>query len=78
MNPFQALQRVGQLISNPLGTMQQEMLRKMQQSNPQKFNEINKMLAGKTEQQQREMFQNLAKERGIDVNQFANQFGIKL
>jgi len=36
------------------------------------------MIDGKSEAQQKEMFQNLAKERGLDVNQFASQFGIKL
>lgn len=50
----------------------------MQQSNPQKFNQIQQMLSGKSETQQKEMFMNLAKERGIDINKFANQFGIKL
>ena len=65
-------------MSNPLGTMQREMLEKMRRSNPQKFGQVSKMLEGKTEEQQKEMFQNLAKERGIDVTQFANQFGIKL
>lgn len=74
MNPFQALK----FMTNPIGTMQQQMLQRMQQSNPQKFAEIQKMLNGKSEAQQKEMFTNLAKERGIDINQFANQFGIKL
>ena len=74
MNPFQALK----LMQNPLGAMQQQMLRKMQAQNPQKFNQIMQMIDGKSEAQQKEMFQNLAKERGLDVNQFASQFGIKL
>ena len=74
MNPFQALK----LIQNPLGAMQQQMLSKMQAQNPQKFNQIMQMLNGKSEAQQKEMFKNLAKERGIDINQFASQFGIKL
>lgn len=74
MNPFQALK----LIQNPLGAMQQQMLQQMQQTNPQKFQQVKAMLDGKSPDQQREMFMNLAKERGIDVNQFASQFGIKL
>jgi hypothetical protein len=36
------------------------------------------MLQGKTEAQQREMAENMARERGIDLNQLAAQFGIKL
>ena len=74
MNPFQALK----FIQNPLGAMQQQMLQKMQAQNPQKFNQVMQMISGKSDAQQKEMFQNLAKERGIDVNQFASQFGIKL
>ena len=50
----------------------------MQQSNPEKFRQIQQMLSGKSDAQQKEMFMNIAKERGIDINQFANQFGIKL
>lgn len=74
MNPFQALK----FLQNPLGAMQQQMLEKMQKSNPQKFAQIQQMINGKTEEQQKEMFTNIAKERGIDINQFASQFGIKL
>lgn len=54
------------------------MLEKMQKSNPQKFAQIQQMINGKTEEQKKEMFTNIAKERGIDINQFASQFGIKL
>ena len=74
MNPFQALK----FMQNPLGAMQQQMLQRMQQSNPQKFAQIQQMLSGKSDAQMKEMFTNLAKERGIDINQFANQFGIKI
>ena len=74
MNPFQALK----FMQNPLGAMQQQMLEKMQKSNPQKFKQVKDMLNGKSPEQQKEMFMNIARERGIDVNQFASQFGIKL
>lgn len=36
------------------------------------------MIKGKDDEQLREMATNIAKERGIDLNQFASQFGIKL
>lgn len=36
------------------------------------------MMRGKNENQIKEMANNIAKERGIDLNQFASQFGIKL
>ena len=54
------------------------MLGKMQSQNPQKFNEIMQMVKGKDDTQLKEMAQNIASERGIDLNQFASQFGIKL
>ena len=36
------------------------------------------MTNGKNEGQMKEMAMNIAKERGIDLSQFASQFGIKL
>lgn len=54
------------------------MLAKMRNQNPQKFQQIQQMLNGKNDAQQKEMFMNIAKERGIDVQKFASQFGIKL
>lgn len=36
------------------------------------------MLNGKNESQMREFVNNVAKERGIDLNAFASQFGMKL
>ena len=42
------------------------------------FNQVQQMIQGKNETQLKEMAQNIAKERGIDLNSFANQFGIKL
>lgn len=36
------------------------------------------MLSGKNENQMREFVNNVAKERGIDLNAFASKFGMKL
>ncbi len=36
------------------------------------------MIQGKSEAQLKEVANNIAKERGIDLETFANQFGIKL
>ena len=54
--------------------MQQQMLARMQRQDPQKFNQIKMMIDGKSEAQLREIAQNIASERGIDLNQFASQF----
>jgi len=39
---------------------------------------MQEMVSGKSEGDLRQTAMNLAKERGIDINQFASQFGIKL
>ena len=50
----------------------------MQQSNPELYNRAMQMIQGKNDSQLKEIAQNIAKERGIDLSEFANQFGIKL
>ena len=74
INPFQAMKAV----NNPMGFIQQQMLEKMKNQNPQMFNQVQQMINGKNETELKQMAQNIAKERGIDLNSFANQFGIKL
>ena len=39
---------------------------------------VQKMVSGKSDEQLREMAENIARERGIDLKQFAGQFGIKM
>ena len=47
----------------------------MRASNPQRFEQGMAVLRGKSEAQQKEIAQNMARERGItDVNQFARSF----
>ena len=72
-NPFQTFQSA---MKNPMSAIQQNMLRKMQAQNPQRFKEVMNVLGGKSEDEQKEMAENLAKERGIDLKQFASQFGM--
>lgn len=36
------------------------------------------MISGKNEAQQKEIAENIAKERGIDLKSFASNFGIKI
>lgn len=55
-----------------------QMLQRMQRQNPQRFNEVRSMLNGKNDVQLREMAENIASERGVNLNEFASQFGIKL
>ena len=77
MNPFQAMQNMKQVMSNPIGAVQQQMLSRMQRQNPQRFNQIKQIVEGKNDSQLKEMAQNIAKERGVDLDQFASQFNIR-
>ena len=71
-NPFQMM---GQ---NPMNLMQNQMFQQMQRQNPELYNKVQQMTNGKNEGQMKEMAMNIAKERGIDLSQFASQFGIKI
>ena len=74
INPFQAMKAV----KNPMNFLQQQMMEKFKNQNPQMFNQVQEMIKGKSEPQLKEMAQNIAKERGINLNEFASQFGIKI
>jgi len=65
-------------MRNPMGLVQQQMLRQMQQRNPQLYSQIQQMTYGKSEAELKEMAQNIAKERGIDLNTLAAQMGVKI
>lgn len=65
-------------MKNPMGAMQQRMLGDMQRRNPQLFQQISQMINGKSEDQLRQMAQNIASDRGVDINSFAQNMGVKL
>lgn len=74
MNPFQ-------MLSNPMGALQQQLQNRMNQmmkQNPQAYQKMQEMVSGKSEGDLRQTAMNLAKERGIDIKQFASNFGIQL
>lgn len=50
----------------------------MKNQNPKLFQKVQEMIISKNENQLKELANNIAKERGIDLNNFASQFGIKL
>lgn len=62
----------------PMQAMQNQMIQQMQRQNPQLFQKVQEMTQGKNEGQLREIAQNIAKERGIDLNQFANGLGLRI
>ena len=50
----------------------------MRRQNPQLFQKVQEMTSGKNETELKSMVNNIAKERGINISQFASQFGIKI
>lgn len=72
MMNLMSLIQMGQRGQNPMGMLQQ-----MAGSNPQ-INQAMQMLNGKNGQQLKQMAENLAKERGIPLEQIAQNMGLKL
>ena len=63
---------------NPMNLMEQQLISQMQNSNPALFNRVMQIMNGKTQQQMQEVVLNVARERGIDINKFASQYGFKI
>lgn len=77
MNPFKAMQA----FTNPQNFLTQQLqsrMNQMAQQNPQAFKKMQEMTSGKSESDMKQTCLNLAKERGIDLKQFAQGFGIQL
>ena len=69
-NPVLALVQAMQQGRNPRALMQS-----MAQQNPQVAQAL-QMMQGKSPQQLQQMAQNMARERGVDLNQMLRQMGI--
>lgn len=69
-NPIMMLMNAMRGGANPMAVMQQ-----MAGGNPQ-VAQVMKMLNGKNPQQIQQMAQNMAKERGVDVNEIIRGLGI--
>lgn len=65
-------------MRNPMGAIQRQLLNRFKSQDPQMFAKIQKMIEGKSEDELRTMAQNIAGDRGINLSDFAGQFGIKL
>ena len=66
------------LQMNPMNLMEQQLIQRMQSSNPALFNRVMQMTQGKSPQEIQQIALNVARERGIDLNKFASQYGIKV
>lgn len=71
MNPLQMVQML-RGAQNPMQTMMQ-----LSRQNPQ-LNQIMQITNGKTPAQMEQMVRQAAQQRGVDLNQLAQQLGIKL
>lgn len=71
MNPLQMMQML-RGSQNPMQAMMQ-----LSRQNPQ-LNQIMQMTNGKTPAQMEQMVRQAAQQRGVDLNQLAQQLGIKL
>lgn len=71
-NQMMQLMQLMRTGGNPTALLQQ-----MTGGNPM-VNNLMQSMQGKSPDALRQMAMNIAKERGIDLNQFAQQFGMKL
>lgn len=69
-NPIMMLLNIARSGGNPMAAMQQ-----MANNNPQ-MRQAMQMMQGKSQAELQQMAQNIAKERGIDLNDFLRQMGI--
>jgi len=76
-NPFQMMQA----FNNPQQMLTQQLqnrMNAMMKQNPQAYQKMQEMTNGKSEGDMKQTAMNLAKEKGIDLKQFAQSFGIQL
>lgn len=72
MNPFMMAMQMAQAGKNPMGIFQQ-----MAGANPQMAQAL-QIMNGKNPAQLRQVAENMAKERGIDLEKMAESMGLKL
>ena len=71
-NPMMAMLQMARNGGNPM-----QMLQQMAGQNPQAAQAM-RLIQGKNLQQLRQIAENMAKERGVDLNQIAQQKGVTL
>lgn len=71
-NPMMEMLQMARNGGNPM-----QMLQQMAGQNPQAAQAM-RLIQGKNPQQLRQIAENMAKERGVDLNQMAHQMGITL
>ena len=74
MNMFNMMQA----MQNPQAYAMQQMMGTMIQQNPQQWQQAQQMFQGKTKKQMLSELQKMYKDRGMDLQQTAAQYGISL
>lgn len=74
-NPFAQMM---DMMQNPAQSMLDRAKEDMRMRNPDLYRKAEEMVEGKSPDQLKQTALNLAKERGIDLGKFAQQFGIRL
>lgn len=72
MNPFMMAMQMARNGRNPMGLFQS-----LASQNPA-MQQAMSLIQGKSPEQLRQVAENMAKERGIDLEQLAQQFGVSL
>lgn len=70
--------RMQQAIHNPQGVMNEHMLQQLIRENPQVWQQAQQMFAGKNHKQQVAAVRQLYKQKGMDLDTVAQQYGIQL
>lgn len=70
--------RMQQVIQNPQGVMNEHMLQQLIRENPQVWQQAQQMFAGKNHKQQVAAVRQLYKQKGMDLDTVAQQYGIQL
>ena len=74
VNPMQMMQ----FMQNPTSAMQQQILQRFKAQDPQKYQNIMAMVNGKDEAGIRQIVENVAKEKGVNLSDMAKQMGLKI
>ena len=65
-------------VQNPQGYMTDQMFRQLIRENPDKWNQAQRMFAGKTHKQQVAELKKLYQSKGMDLDAMAKQYGVQL
>ena len=66
------------MVQNPMGYAMQSLMQSLIQQNPQQWEQAQGMFNGKTQKQQLNELRKLYREKGMDLDTTARQWGIQI